>query len=69
MFEEAQGRHEWENAMEDKYESLIKNQTWDLTPLPSGKKPIGCRWVYKFKYKENYTFKYKENGTRHKYKA
>jgi hypothetical protein len=45
MFEEAQGRPEWEKAMAVEHESLMKNQTWDLTPLPSGKKPIaanGC---------------------------
>jgi hypothetical protein len=51
MFEEAQGRPEWEKAMAVEHESLMKNQTWDLTPLPSGKKPIGCKWVYKVKYK------------------
>ena len=27
------------------------NQTWTLTPLLVGKKPIGCKWVYKIKYK------------------
>ena len=27
------------------------NNTWTLTPLPVGKKPIGCKWVYKIKYK------------------
>jgi hypothetical protein len=36
MFEEAQERPKWEKAMETKHESLMKNQTWDLTPLPSG---------------------------------
>jgi hypothetical protein len=25
------------------------NGTWSLTPLPAGKTPIGCRWVYKIK--------------------
>ena len=40
---------------------MMKNQTWDLTPLPSRKKPIGCKWVYKVKYNAD--------GTLDKYKA
>ena len=61
VFEEAKRKPEWENAMATEHESLMKNQTWDLTPLPPGKKPIGCKWVYKVKYKVD--------GTRDKYKA
>nr|XP_023915098.1 uncharacterized protein LOC112026641 [Quercus suber] len=29
---------------------LETNITWTLTPLLAGKKPIGCKWVYKVKY-------------------
>ena len=47
--------------MEAECESLMKNQIWDLTPLPLGKKPIGCKWVYKVRYKVD--------GTLDKYKA
>jgi hypothetical protein len=61
VFEEAKGKIEWEKAMATKHESLMKNQTWDLTDLPPGKKPIGCKWVYKVKYKAD--------GTLDKYKA
>ena len=30
-------------------ESLHKNQTWELVDLPTGKRAIGCKWVYKKK--------------------
>ena len=30
---------------------LVSNHTWTLTPLPSNKKAIGCKWVYRMKYK------------------
>ncbi|KAL1201123.1 Retrovirus-related Pol polyprotein from transposon TNT 1-94 [Cardamine amara subsp. amara] len=41
---------EWMGAMTEERESLSKNQTWDLVSLPMGKKPIGCKWVFKKKY-------------------
>ncbi|CAO2838095.1 unnamed protein product [Amaranthus hypochondriacus] len=31
--------------------TLQANHTWDLVPLPCGKKPIGCKWVFKIKLK------------------
>src|ERR1044072_582813 len=39
----------WMGAMQEEMESLKKNETWDLVPLPKGKKAIGCKWVYKKK--------------------
>eukprot|EP00253_Pinus_taeda_P025980 PITA_25980 len=30
---------------------IIKNDTWKLVDPPFGTKPIGCKWVYKNKYK------------------
>ena len=36
----------WKDAMEEEMRSLHKNDTWELTELPKGKKAISCKWVY-----------------------
>ncbi|GKF86692.1 putative RNA-directed DNA polymerase, partial [Tanacetum coccineum] len=43
----------WVDAMNKEIEALNRNHTWDITDLPLGRKPIGCKWVYKIKYKSN----------------
>ncbi|GKD22942.1 retrovirus-related pol polyprotein from transposon TNT 1-94 [Tanacetum coccineum] len=43
---ETQRREKWRIAMSEEMQSLQKNQTWELTNLPEGKKAIGCKWVY-----------------------
>ncbi|CEG41938.1 gag-pol polyprotein [Plasmopara halstedii] len=53
--------HEWAKACESEKESLNKNKTWDLVPLPEGRKAIGNRWV--FWVKEN------QDGEDERYKA
>lgn len=37
--------------MDVELQALVENHTWDVVDLPPGKHPIGCRWVYKIKYK------------------
>ena len=39
----------WLNAMKDELVSMDRNQVWDIVDLPSGKRPIGCKWIYKTK--------------------
>ena len=41
--------------------SLEKNRTWELIPLPEGKKTVGCRWIF--------SIKHKADGTIERYKA
>ena len=40
-FYEASKSLEWKKAMNEEYESIIKNNTWDLVKIPNDKKPIG----------------------------
>jgi len=42
--------HPWRwQAMIDEMQVLVSNNTWELVPLLSGKKTIGCRRVYAIK--------------------
>ena len=38
--------------------ALEANHTWQLTTLPPSKVPIGCKWVYKVKYRANGTIEW-----------
>ena len=39
----------WEEAMKTEYDSLMAKGTWELAPLPKGRKSIGCKWVFRTK--------------------
>ena len=39
----------WELAMKDEMDSLLRNQTWELTELLEGKKALHNKWVYRIK--------------------
>ncbi|KAG2758629.1 hypothetical protein Pcac1_g29250 [Phytophthora cactorum] len=41
----------WKEACDSEMESLHKNETWILVPLPKGRKAIGNRWVFRVKEK------------------
>lgn len=40
---------EWKLAMESEYESLLQNNTWELTDLPPDRKAINNKWVFRIK--------------------
>lgn len=49
-FSEASGAPEWDQAMEEEYSSLMRNNTWDLVHLPKGRKMVQCKWIYRTKF-------------------
>ena len=58
---EALASPHWFKAMADEFDALKRNGTWSLVPLPPGRQPIGCKWV--FRVKQN------PDGSVHKLKA
>ena len=49
----------WELAMKDEMDSLLGNQTWELTELPVGKKALHNKWVYRIKNEHDGSKRYK----------
>ena len=37
--------------MNVEYQALLRNKTWCLVSPPSDAHVVGCRWIYKIKYK------------------
>ena len=35
--------------MQEKFNSLQENETWELVPLPPNRKLVQCKWVYRTK--------------------
>ncbi|GJR45438.1 ribonuclease H-like domain-containing protein [Tanacetum coccineum] len=42
----------WVEVMNNEIEALNRNNTWTEYDLPHGRKPIGCKWIWKIKYKD-----------------
>ncbi|GKA34493.1 zinc finger, CCHC-type containing protein [Tanacetum coccineum] len=41
----------WKEAIDDEIGSIMENNTWVLSDLPPGCKPLGCKWIFKRKMK------------------
>jgi hypothetical protein len=52
---------DWKEAVRSEMDLIVSNGTWELSELPFGCKPIGCKWVFKKKLRPD--------GTIDKYKA
>ncbi|GJT85954.1 zinc finger, CCHC-type containing protein [Tanacetum coccineum] len=46
-----EGTKDKKEAINDKMDSIMGNNTWVLADLPPGCKPLGCKWIFKIKLK------------------
>jgi hypothetical protein len=49
-FEEATSRQVWREAMMEEYNSIMKNDFWEVVPRPEGKLVVTSKWLYKLKH-------------------
>lgn len=59
--EEASNQKVWRDAMTEEYQSIIKNDVWDVVPRPEGKSIVSSKWLFKIKHAAD--------GSIEKYKA
>jgi hypothetical protein len=49
-FDEATTRKVWKDAMIEEYESILKNDVWEVVPRPQGNSVVTSKWIYKVKH-------------------
>jgi hypothetical protein len=59
--EEAIQRKEWADAMTEEYQSIMKNEVWEIVPISKNKDGVSYKWLFKIKHDVN--------GSIEKYKA
>jgi hypothetical protein len=49
-FGEAIQRKEWADAMTEEYQSIMKNEVWEIVPILKNKYGVSSRWLFKIKH-------------------
>ena len=60
-YDEAAQKKEWVEAMIEEYQSIMKNDVWDIVLKPENKSVVSSKWIYKIKHAAD--------GSIEKYKA
>jgi hypothetical protein len=50
LLEEAIQRKEWADAMTEEYQSIMKNEVWEIVPRPKNKDVVSSRWLFQIKH-------------------
>jgi hypothetical protein len=49
-FEEAIQKKEWAHSMTEEYQSIIRNDVWEIVPRPKSKDVVSSKWIFKIKH-------------------
>ena len=49
-YEEEAGQQVWKDAMVDEYQSIVKNDVWEIVPRPDGNFVVSSKWIFKIKH-------------------
>jgi hypothetical protein len=49
-YEEATSHPVWRDVMMEEYQSIMKNDVWDIVLRPEGKSVVTSKWIYKIKH-------------------
>ena len=52
-FEQEADQQVWRDAMQEEYDSIMRNDVWEVVPRPEGNSVVTSRWLYKIKYAAN----------------
>ena len=61
FFEEAIKKKEWADGMVEEYQSIMKNDVWEILPISNDNSVAFSKWIFKTKHSAY--------GSREKYKA
>ena len=50
MYEEASRHQVWKDAMTEEFQSIMKNDVWEVIPRPVGKSVVTSKWLFKIKH-------------------
>jgi hypothetical protein len=70
-YEEVAKQQVWKDAMMEEYQSIMKNDVWEVVPRPEGKSVVTSKWIYKIKHAadgsiEKYKARFVARGLSHK---
>jgi hypothetical protein len=49
-YEEVAKKKEWKDVMVEEYQSIVKNDVWDVVPRAKEKSVMSSKWIFKTKH-------------------